>query len=244
MAIKNAVTGNQQETFTRRAVVAPPPLESGDRLTRREFERRYGPMLHIKKAELIEGVVYMPSPVHHQGHSKPHSQVMTWIGAYSAATPGVDLGDNATVRLDIDNEVQPDALLRLEPAAGGRSRVSEDDYIEGPPELIVEIAGSSASIDLRDKLRVYQRNGVPEYIVWQVYDKRIDWFHLSEEEYAPLTSDASDVIASPTLPGLRLAVNALLDGDLAKVLAELQAGLATPEHAEFVARLAEKKPSP
>jgi len=240
MAVKDTAIDRSQQIFARQSAIAP-PLETGDRLSRREFERRYHALPQIKKAELIEGVVYMPSPVHHQGHSKPHSQVITWLGTYSAATPGVDLGDNATVRLDIDNEVQPDALLRLEPATVGRSRISEDDYIEGPPELIVEIAGSSASIDLRDKLRVYQRNGVREYIVWQVYDKRIDWFHLSEEEYVPLTPDASGAIVSRALPGLRLAVNALLDGDLAKVLAELHVGLATSEHAEFVASLVEKK---
>ena len=241
MAIKDTVTGKQQEALTRRAMTAPPPLESGDRLTRREFERRYSAMLYGKKAELVEGVVHMPTPVHAGNHGRPHAQVMTWLGTYCAATSGVDLLDNATVRLDIDNEVQPDALLRLEPAAGGRSRVSEDDYIEGPPELIVEIAGSSASIDLRDKLRVYQRNGVQEYIVWQVYDRRIDWFHLTEGEYTLLALDESGVIRSQVFPGLHLAVPALLDGDLAQVLSVLQQGLATAGHTEFAARLAEKK---
>ena len=39
------------------------PLEHGDHLTREEFERRYEAMPHVRKAELIEGVVYMPSPV-------------------------------------------------------------------------------------------------------------------------------------------------------------------------------------
>jgi len=241
MAIKDTVTGKQQEALTRRAMTAPPPLESGDRLTRREFERRYGAAPSIKKAELIEGVVYMPTPVHYTGHGKPQGQIIGWLVAYCAATPGVDLGDNATVRLDVDNEVQPDALLRLEPAAGGHSRISEDDYIEGPPELLVEIAGSSASIDLRDKLKVYRRNGVQEYIVWQVYDKRIDWFRLTEGEYLPLTPDELGVIHSQVFPGLRLAIPALLDGDLAQVLAVLQQGLATAGHTEFAARLAEKK---
>ena len=241
MAIKDSVTGKQQEAPARRLPTAPPPLSSGDRLTRREFERRYNAMPSIRKAELIEGVVYMPTPVHYEGHGEPHSQVMTWLGTYCAATRGVGLGDNATVRLDIDNEVQPDAFLRLEPATGGRSHVSEDDYIEGPPELIVEIAGTSASIDLRDKLRVYQRNGVQEYIVWQVYDRRVDWFHLTEGEYAPLMPDESGVVRSQVFPGLHLAIPSLLDGDLAQVLAVLQQGLATAEHSEFAARLAEQR---
>ncbi|HET7089554.1 MAG TPA: Uma2 family endonuclease [Anaerolineae bacterium] len=240
MAVKDTATGKQQEALARRATTALPPLESGDRLTRREFERRYDAMPNIRKAELIEGVVYMPTPVHYAGHSRPHGYIMAWLGAYCAATPGVDLGDNATVRLDIDNEVQPDTLLRIEPAAGGRSHVSEDDYVEGPPELIVEIAGSSASIDLHYKLRVYRRNGVQEYIVWQVYDQRVDWFHLSEGEYTPLMPDESGVVRSKVFPGLHLAIPSLLGGDLARVLAVLQQGLATAEHAEFVARLAQK----
>jgi Uma2 family endonuclease len=166
---------------------------------------------------------------------------MSWLGVYCAATPGVYLGANATVRLDLDNEVQPDALLRLEPEAGGHSRISDDDYVEGAPELIVEVAASSASYDLHDKLRVYRRNGVQEYLVWQVYDKRVDWFSLSEGEYIPLVPDASGVIHSQVFPGLRLAVAVLLEGDLARVLAELQKGLVPPEHAAFVERLGKKQ---
>ena len=245
MAIQEVVPGKPQETHARPAasgtlVAAPPLLESGDRMTRREFERRYRPLPRLKKAELIEGVVYMPSPVHYAGHAEPHSHIIGWLVTYCAATPGVKLADNAAVRLDIDNEVQPDALLRLEPATGGRSHISEDDYIEGPPELLVEIAASSATIDLREKLRVYQRNGAQEYIVWQVYDKRIDWFHLSEGEYVPSKPDESGVIHSLAFPGLRLAVSALLEGNLAQVLAVLQQGLATAEHIEFAARVVEK----
>ncbi len=197
-------------------------------------------MPHLKKAELIERVVYV-SPSVRASHGESHGQIAGWLGMYSVATPGVDVGNNATVRLDPDNEVQPDALLRLEPATGGRSSISTDDFVEGPPELIVEIAASSAAYDMHDKLKVYRRNGVQEYLVWQVYDKRLDWFRLSEGEYLPLTPDESGVIRSQVFPGLVLAVAALLEGDLAKVLAELQKGLATAEHAAFVERLAEKR---
>jgi len=240
MAVKDTVTGKQQQALARRATTAPPPLESGDRLTRPEFERRYNAMPYLKKAELIEGVVYMPTPVHAGKHGRPHGWIMAWLGAYRAATPGVDLLDNTTVRLDLDNEVQPDAVLRLEPSVGGRSAISADDFVEGAPELIVEIAASSAAYDMHDKLKVYRRNGVQEYLVWQVYDRRFDWFHLTEGEYTPLTPDESGVIRSQTFPGLHLAVPELLDGNLAHVVAVLQQGLATTEHAEFVARLAEK----
>jgi Uma2 family endonuclease len=211
-----------------------PPLESGDRLTRHEFERRYQAMPQIKKAELIEGVVYVASPVRATRHGRPHAKIMTWLGTYWAATPGVDLQDNTTVRLDADNEPQPDALLRIEPEVGGNSRISEDDYIEGAPELIAEIAASSASYDLSDKLNAYRRSGVQEYIVWQIYENRLDWFGLQEGRYVSLQPDDAGVIRSSVFPGLWLAMNALREGDLAQVLAVLQQGLQASEHQAFV----------
>jgi Uma2 family endonuclease len=214
-----------------------PPLESGDRLTRHEFERRYQAMPQIKKAELIEGVVYVASPVRATRHGRPHAKIMTWLGTYWVATPGVDLQDNTTVRLDADNEPQPDALLRLEPEVGGNSRISDDDYVEGAPELIAEIAASSASYDLNAKLNVYRRNGVQEYIVWQMYENRLDWFSLQEGRYVSLQPDETGVIRSSVFPGLWLAVNALREGDLAQVLAVLQQGIQTVDHQTFVERL-------
>ena len=217
----------------------PPPLENGARLSRVEFERRYKAMPHIKKAELIEGVVYMPSPIRHTVHSRPHAWVMAWLGIYCAETPGVDLGDNATVRLDTDNEPQPDALLRLETASGGASRISDDDYIEGAPELIVEISASSASYDLNDKKDVYCRNGVQEYLVWQVYDKALKWFRLQGGEYHRLELDEDGIIRSQVFPGLHLDVEALLSGDLSAVLSAVREGTETEEHAAFVESLAQ-----
>lgn len=217
----------------------PPPLNPGDRLSRTEFERRYHAHPEIKKAELIEGVVYMPSPVRQKIHSRPHARLVTWLGTYWAATPGVDLGDNVTVRLDYENELQPDALLRIETAAGGQSRLSEDDYIEGPPELIVEVAASSAAYDLHDKLRVYARSGVLEYIAVQMYEQEIDWFVLREGVYEALQPDKSGVIKSEVFPGLWLDTAAFWAGDLAQILAVLQKGLASSEHAAFLARLQE-----
>jgi len=179
----------------------------------------------------------MPSPVRHNVHGKPHAMMMVWLGNYLAATPGVDFSDNATVRLDSENEMQPDAFLRLEPAAGGKSRISADDYVEGAPELIVEIASSSASYDLHDKLRVYRRNGVQEYLVWRVSDEEVDWFELHEGRYVDLPADADGIVRSRIFPGLWLAAEALLDGDLAAVLRVVQSGLASAEHAAFAARL-------
>jgi len=216
---------------------SPPPLETGDHLSRAEFERRYEACPEIKKAELIEGVVYVATPVRFEQHGRPHSDIITWLGVYRAATPGALVGDNTTVRLDNDNEPQPDALLRLEPTLGGRSRVGEDDYLEGPPELIVEIVASSAAYDLHSKRRVYQRNGVQEYLAVQMYEQRVDWFVLRDGVYELLVPDEAHVLRSEVFPGLWLPAAALLAGDLATVLEVLREGVASPEHAAFVARL-------
>jgi Uma2 family endonuclease len=220
-------------------MTSPPPLESGDRLTRHEFERRYDAMAGVKKAELIEGVVHMPTPVSDL-HSKAHGLIITWLGTYCANTPGLHLNDNATVRLDLDNEPQPDALLRLDVSQGGQSRIGADGYIEGAPEFIAEVAASSASYDLHDKLNAYRRNGVQEYLVWRLYDQEIDWFRLREGEYVPLEADEEGRVWSTIFPGLCLDVPALLEGDLAQVLAELRAASETDEHQAFVEQLSER----
>ena len=214
-----------------------PPLENGDRLTRAEFERRYAAMPEVKKAELINGVVYMGSPVRFGKHGQPHARLLTWLGTYAALTQGVGLGDNATVRLDADTEPQPDALLRIEPEAGGTSRISADDYVEGVPEFVAEVASSTVSYDLHDKLDAYRRAGVKEYFVWRVDDRQIDWFVLHDGAYVRLTPDESGVTSSRVFPGLRLALPALLTGDMTQVMAELHNGLGTAEHAAFVALL-------
>ena len=223
------------------AATAVAPLENGDRLTRPEFERRFEAMPRLKKAELIDGVVYVPSPVRSEQHGEPDSDLETWIGVYRAATPGTRSASNTTVRLDFDTEVQPDVHLRLQ--QGGRSRIGADGYVEGAPELVAEIAASSASYDLHDKLRVYRRTGVQEYVVWRVLDCELDWFALREGAYHRLEADQAGIIRSPVFPGLWLAVPALLARDLAAVLATLQAGLASPEHAAFVERLRAAAPA-
>jgi Uma2 family endonuclease len=215
------------------------PLENGDRLTREEFERRYQAMPHFTKAELIEGVVYVPPPVRHRHHGQPHIDLSGWLVQYQASTPGVEASDNSTVRLDLDNEPQPDALLFIAPECGGQIRISEDGYIEGAPELVVEVASSSASYDLHTKLQVYRRNGVREYLVWRVLDQEIDWFVLQAGQYQRLPGDTSGVYRSSVFPGLWLDTAALLRGDLATVLALVQQGVKSPEHAAFVADLQE-----
>ena len=219
------------------AVPTIPPLRDGDRLTRAEFERRYEAMPHVKKAELIEGVVYMPSPVRHTAHGRPHGHLLTCLGIYEAATPGVEMSDNSTARLDLANEPQPDGLLLIDPACGGQARIGPEGYIEGSPELVGEVAASSASIDLNLKLRAYERNGVREYIVWRPLEQAIDWFMRRDNRFVAQTPGADGVLRSEVFPGLWLDAAALIRMDLATVLRVLQQGLSSPEHAAFVERL-------
>ncbi len=217
---------------------ALPPLENGDRLTRTEFESRYNAMPDLKKAELIAGVVHVPSPVRHRQHGSPHAHLLGWLVQYAAGTPGVEVSDNSSIRLDLDNEPQPDALLLIDPARGGQSRCSADGFIEGAPELVAEVAASSASYDLHGKRHVYRRNGVQEYLVWRVLDREIDWFVLRAGQYEKLTPQADGLLRSETFAGLWLDPAALLRGDLATVLAVAQQGMVSPEHSAFVRRLA------
>ncbi len=215
-----------------------PLLENGDRLNRYEFERRHSAMPDLKKAELVEGVVCMPTERRFRSHSQPHGNIMGWLWTYKVATPGVELGDTPTVRLDLDNAPQPDAVLMIEADRGGQTSLGKDDYIEGVPELVAEIA--TASMDLGDKRRAYCRNGVKEYLVWQVFERRIDWFYLESGEYVSLPVDEAGVVRSQVFPGLWLAVEDLLADNMPRVLAVLQAGLASEEHADFARRLSQE----
>ena len=213
-----------------------PPLESGDHLTRNEFERRYEAMPSATKAELIEGVVYMAPPaVRWDYHATPHSYLTTWLGTYALATPGLQLGDNGSVRLDLNNEPQPDAALIIQPAYGGQARFATDGFLEGAPELAAEVSGTTASLDLNAKLRAYCRNGVREYIVWRVRDREIDWFAMRHGKYEPLLA-ADGIIRSEVFPGLWLDPKALVTNPAA-AMRVLHQGISSPEHADFVRRL-------
>ena len=198
-------------------------LENGDRLNRDEFERRYTAS-NIKKAELIEGIVHVASPLRYTPHGKPHSHIITWLGTYQAAIAELEVGIEPTVRLDCDNEPQPDAVLfRL----GGNAQIDADGYITGAPELIAEIAASTVSYDLHSKKRTYERSGVKEYIVWRTLDGQIDWFILENGAYRNLEPDAAGIIRSQEFAGLWLNVNAILNNDMSTVLKTLQTGLAS-----------------
>lgn len=217
-----------------------PPLENGDHLTRLEFERRYNAMPETVKAELIEGIVYMSSPVRHKFHGKQHTQISGALFNYYAATSGTEMSDNATLIIDADNEPQPDLVLFIEPERGGKTWVDADGYLQGAPELIVEIAASTKSYDLHTKKKIYRRIGVDEYIVWRVYDNEIDWFALENEEYVELAADENGVVESRVFPGLRLNLQALANNDLSRVLIDLQTGVQSEQHKNFVEKLNRK----
>ena len=228
------------ESVSRPTSPKTPPLESGDRLDRYEFERRYNAMPHLKKAELIEGVVYMAAALRFRSHGQPHGHLITWLGVYESLTLGVAMGDAPTVRLDLDNEPQPDAVLMIEEEYGGQARLSDDDYIEGAPEFVAEIAVSSVAIDVGKKLRAYRRNGIKEYLVWQVFDQKLDWFYLDQGQYKSLPIDSDCIIRSLVFPGLWLSVRDLLTGNMRQVLSVLQNGLASEDHAAFVQKLSQQ----
>ena len=215
-----------------------PPLQNGDRLSADEFERRFDATPGLQKAELIDGVVYMPPPVSDEYHSEPQFDVVGWLAQYRAATPGIAGSDNGTLRLDPKNRPQPDVALRVLPEHGGRVTRDADGYLVAAPEFIFEVSASSASYDLNVKFELYRRHGVREYVVWRVYETALDWFMLRDGIYARQAPGADGVLRSEMFPGLWLDAAALLRGDLSAVMRVQQMGLASPEHAAFVARLA------
>lgn len=234
-------------------LAAFPLLRDGDRMNTTEFMRRYEATPEGFRAELINGVVYvnrwveigpngkeqiMP-PISSGGHGTPQIRLGFWAEYYSLLTPGVEASAPTTLNLtEADSAPEPDALLRLLPEVGGTTVLGEDDYLEGVPELIVEIANTTAARDLGEKLEMYQRNRVPEYLVWRTAQRVVDWFRLSRRgEYVSLTPDADGVLKSRVFPGLWLDPVALTTGDRTRVFTVLQQGVASPEHAAFVEKL-------
>ena len=213
-----------------------PRLQNGDSLDADEFMRRYEAMPDVKKAELIEGVVYiMSSPLRADVHGDPHADLLLWLGTYRLLTPNVRVSDNATVRLGRRNVPQPDASLRI--VRGGRSTLDASGYIEGGPELLAEVAASSVSIDRNAKFRAYRDQGVREYVLWRVEEGEIDWFFLRDGQYVALPPREDSILHSEVFPGLWLDPAAMARLDAARVHEVLLQGIASPEHADFVERM-------
>lgn len=233
-------------TLPRAAAVSPvPPCEpaeelyNGDRMTREEFHRAYTKTSQDFKAELIGGTVFVALPVSRR-HGRPHILLGSVLAAYEGSTPGVEASDNETIFLGDDSEPQPDLYLRILPEHGGQSEDTVDeDYVVGAPELVIEVAHSSKAIDLHAKRADYARYGVKEYLVWIGKDGVFAWFDLSRNEERALPSDF--IVRSLTFPGLWIDGHGLLATNYARLTSTLNEGLSTPEHAEFVARLAAAK---
>lgn len=215
-----------------------PPLRAGDQLTREEFLRRWNASPSIKRAELIEGIVYMPSPVSVE-HGRMERWITGWLALYQAATPGTD-GENNATSFMLEDTPQPDLNLRILRERGGGSW-AEDHYLHGVPELVAEVCASSASYDLHQKFDLYQSTGIPEYLAVLVLEREIRWHVLADGRYKLLTRDADGLLRSRVFPGLWLDGKALLAGDLRQVLDRLGAGLNSDEHASFVAQLAARR---
>ena len=215
-----------------------PRLENGDHLTATEFLRRYEAMPEVKKAELIQGKVYlMASPVRLDVHGYPDAMVQAWLGGYAMITPRVRHAVNSTTLLGPDDVPQPDGMLHLLPACGGQSKLSPKGYLSGAPELAFEIAASSSSYDLHEKRDSYRRAGVREYLVWRTLDGEMDAWSLVEESYQTWKPGEDGILRSAVFPGLWLDVRALILEDGAAVLATLSQGLASPEYAQFARAL-------
>lgn len=209
-------------------------LHSGDRMIRDEFHDRYAKTADPFRAELIGGIVYVASPSRAL-HALGFTPLLTLCGLYEARTPGVETGAEATVQLGPDSEPQPDVFVRVRPDHGGQSGTSTDGYITGAPELIVEIAHSSRAIDLHAKREDYRRYGVREYVVVCVEERRLYWFDMPADAAVQLPPDG--ILRSREFPGLWIDERALFARDIPRLIAALDQGLATPEHAAFVAKL-------
>ena len=225
-----------------------PELHTGDQLTREEFHRRYEAMGDGVRAELIEGIVYVwsydptASPVGLDRHATPHLDVSTWVGLYCLRTPGLIRGADSSVFLDGINEPQPDVLLGIPESLGGQTKIvtrGNKQYVGGAPELVAEVSASTATIDLNAKLRAYQRNGVQEYLTLLMErGPAVRWMELVDGRFGVI-APADGLLKSRVFPGLWLDADALLAGDLAKLVAGLERGCATGDHAAFVKRLSE-----
>ncbi|MFW6169682.1 MAG: Uma2 family endonuclease [Planctomycetota bacterium] len=231
---------NSTPTVHSRPIDAPPVLEAADHLDQPTFHKRYESMPEDFRAELIGGLVVVPSPLS-RTHARYHAQVIRWLGQYETRTPGTAVLDNVTVILSPDTEVQPDACITVEPCCGGQTRTDERDYVHGAPELVVEVASSSESYDVHDKLKRYEEAGVREYIVITIRQLQTYCFRLVGGQYMEQSTDADGVYRSSVLPGLHLHAKAMLNLDWHTVEQCQARAFASSEHAAFVADLASRR---
>jgi Uma2 family endonuclease len=217
-----------------------PPLEAGQCLDQPAFHKRYEAMPPETRAELVGGVVYMPSPLS-LDHGEEDNDVSGWLFTYKMSTPGVSGANNATVKLDGKGEPQPDCQLRILKELGGKTDVDDKGYVTGAPELVVEIARTSRSFDLNAKKADYERAGVQEYVVVELDPNRVHWFIRRSDRFEDLPPGPDGIHRSEVFPGLWLDADALFTADRRRLIRVLKRGLRTPEHAAFAAKLAEAR---
>jgi hypothetical protein len=218
---------------------APSMLVEGQRLDQPTFHALYEAMPPETRAELIDGVVHIPSPAS-LDHGFAQVPVIIWLDYYAEKTPGLQVLDNATTILGWKSEPQPDALLRVLPEFGGRSHDAAG-YVHGAPELVAEVSKATRYIDLGPKLGDYERAGVLEYIVRAIDPEEVFWFGQEQGELVRRAVGDDGLYRSTVFPGLWLDPIALFKGDRRRLRSVVDLGCATPEHAEFVARLAERR---
>jgi Uma2 family endonuclease len=211
-----------------------PPLHNGDHLTQAEFHRRYEQYDEDEKWELVGGIVYMTFPLRNT-HSRYDGEIGFALELYRRGTAGVDVLHNATTILGEESEPQPDLGLRILEEYGGQSRINAADYVEGAPELLVELAHSTRALDMHAKRDDYSRRGVVEYLVICVEEQEVHWFHFPSGRH--ISPDREGISRSRVFPGLWLDTAALLGLESARVQEVLEQGLASPAHATFVRRL-------
>ena len=223
-------------TVDRPGVRTLPPLVAGQRLDQPTFHERYEAMPPGTRAELIGGVVSMPSPMSYE-HDRRNNAAIFMLTYYEGFTPGVEALGGVTTILGIRGEVQPDAMLRILPECGGRTR-PVGDYVGGSPELVVEVSLSTRRKDLGPKLRDYDRAGVLEYLVSTTGPDDFHRYALRDGRLIREPLPADGLFQSEVFPGLWLDPAALRSRDFRGMMATLDRGIATPEHAAFAARLA------
>lgn len=215
-------------------------LDPGDELDQPTFHRIYTSLPESFRAELIEGVVVIPFATSYR-HAFGHNLLGIILGLYAVRTPGTASLTEPTVILGPKSEPQPDATLIILPEHGGRTHL-EGDFVAGPPELVAEMAISSKAYDLHSKRRDYEAGGVQEYLVLVQRPAEFHWFALHDGRFESRGPDPDGVHRSTAFPGLWVDCEALLQHNAARLIATLQRGLDTPEHAAFVAELAARGP--